>query len=537
MPPRQWNETWALDNCTNATCVGNNNVVVKRIECAPVQNVVCTNRLQPKKIYDESGCCYQKMCECVCGGWGTSHYITFDGTYYDFKGQCTYVLVQQITPLFDQFRVYIDNFSCNPDDPNCIKTLRIMYKGDTVVTSDMICCSVIVGFKLHFPKNGIIITSSGIFVIVEIPELSAYISFNILSFAIRLPFNKFQGNTEGHCGKCSNNRVDDCILPSGQLAPSCTQMAGQWAIPPTKWSTQPSTYISAIGITTYLIKITPFLSISVFKKCHAAVPPDPYYRSCIIDGCNTTEGNILCSSLESYARICATQGVCIDWRDSTNGMCLMNCSADKVYKACGAPVEPTCNSKYNEMFVHVDQKDLMEGCYCPNGTVRFNTISDKCVSICGIDLLFFPLQPGEEWDSNCQTCVCNNRTMSVQCTPKVCITPNHNCTGEGFIAVSVPDVSNPCCMVIELKSLKCTFFFYRFSASANAMQRKCACCQETKLQKVTIKLLCPSGKYVKYTYLNAVSCACVDKKCKNVNAEKAFVKFPNIPGCSTLSQK
>ncbi|XP_018416845.1 PREDICTED: mucin-5AC-like [Nanorana parkeri] len=510
MPPRRVNETWMMDKCTHATCIGQNNIVVNKKQCAPVNEVACANRLKPKKTLDESGCCYQQECECVCGGWGTSHYITFDGTYYSFNGQCTYILVQQITPVFDHFWVYIDNFSCDPDDPSCVKTLRIMYKNDMIVLtsqslSNRITNKIYINNKRVYPAihtNGITITSSGIFVIVQIPEIGAYISFNVLSFTVKLPISKFSGNTEGHCGKCSNNQVDDCILPNGQQASSCTEMAGQWGIPsqdssscisiPTRpptigsqstpFSSLPSTYFSTLlsSVPQTLPTIVPSKVVSlppsplstavqtteepcntpelckvilssVFEECHNVVPPEPFYQACVSDGCIKTEGEVLCSSLQSYARLCGIEGVCIDWRDSTNGVCPKNCSSHLVYKPCGPAVEPTCNYRYNDDFYN-KTTDFLEGCYCPEGSTKFNTISNKCVTTCGCtgpDGM--PREPGETWESNCRTCICDNATMSVQCAAKSCAKPIPASCTEGSMSVSVPDSSNPCCQITECR--------------------------------------------------------------------------------------
>ncbi|OCT83927.1 hypothetical protein XELAEV_18022066mg [Xenopus laevis] len=533
MPPRMINETWMIDNCTMATCTGGNNIAIMKTQCPPVQEVVCANRMAPKKTYDESGCCYQKQCECVCGAWGTSHYITFDGTYYDFDGQCTYVLVQQITPRFDHFRVYIDNFSCIPEDPTCVKSLRIIYNNNNILLTSQEVNDRPVG-KVYFndqrvypalTRNGIQITNSGIYLIVQIPELGAYISFNVLSFTIKLPLNKFSDNTEGHCGKCSNNRIDDCILPNGQLAPSCTQMAGQWGvpsqdssscsapstiapattrptipsstrassyfttllstlpqtfssrIPSTEFSRLPSTYTStsllsstftstSILPSTFTSTVRPtdekpcnpselcrIILSSVFESCHNVVPPEPFYQSCVSDGCNNPEGTLLCSSMQMYAMFCSLEGVCVDWRNSTNGTCSKNCSSDMVYKACASPVESTCNSKYNQVFVENQKESYVEGCFCPEGTTKFSSTSNQCVSSCGCtgpDGM--PREPGDIWDSNCQTCVCDNATMTVMCAVKACMSPTPAvCSEEGSMSVTVPDPENPCCQTTECR--------------------------------------------------------------------------------------
>ncbi|MEE6510032.1 hypothetical protein FKM82_029068 [Ascaphus truei] len=133
-PPRKTNETWVINNCTVATCQGNNVVTIEPVKCPPVEKVSCTNGFPPVKVYSSDGCCFHYECECVCSGWGDPHYITFDGTYYTFLDNCTYVLVQQITPKYDNFRILIDNYFCGAEDGlSCPQSLLIYYGSNEVV--------------------------------------------------------------------------------------------------------------------------------------------------------------------------------------------------------------------------------------------------------------------------------------------------------------------------------------------------------------------------------------------------------------------
>lgn len=70
----------------------------------------------------------------VCSGWGDPHYITFDGTYYTFLDNCTYVLVQQIVPVYGHFRVLVDNYFCDSEDGlSCPQSIIVEYRQDRVV--------------------------------------------------------------------------------------------------------------------------------------------------------------------------------------------------------------------------------------------------------------------------------------------------------------------------------------------------------------------------------------------------------------------
>lgn len=64
------------------------------------------------------------------------------------------------------------------------------------------------------------------------------------------------------------------------------------------------------------------LCCRVFEMCHAVIPPGPFYQGCVFDQCHmTTSSDVVCSSLELYASLCASHGVCIDWRGQTNHTC------------------------------------------------------------------------------------------------------------------------------------------------------------------------------------------------------------------------
>ncbi|KAM4618063.1 mucin-5B-like [Discoglossus pictus] len=465
--PRRINETWMMDNCTNAKCIGRNVISIETKKCPTVKQITCDNGFEPVKVYSEDGCCYHYECECICSGWGDPHYITFDGTYYTFLDNCTYVLVQQITPKYDNFRILVDNYFCDAEDGlSCPQSLLIYYKSTEVILTRVMYQRRMTNrirfnqewVNAGFTKNGITVTSAGINMIVQIPEINAYISFSGMIFVIRLPFSKFGYNTEGQCGTCSNNNTEDCRLPNGRIIEDCSLMAPEWKVnvtdkpycnvPPTLTTPTPIITTTPPPKVCQPAPLCDIIFSEVFAECHEKIPPNSYHEGCLYDACRISNDTVQCSSLEIYASLCTSKGICVDWRGKTKGRCPYNCASDKVYNACGPVYFPTCDN------TDVKVSDgLTEGCFCPQGTKLFNSYCDLCVKNCscvGPDGM--PKKPSETWINNCQECVCKATTLTVECKPLTCADPAPvSCERNGFVAVQIQNPDQPCCLKNECR--------------------------------------------------------------------------------------
>ncbi|KAJ3594132.1 hypothetical protein NHX12_006464 [Muraenolepis orangiensis] len=289
---------------------------------------------------DSLGYCITAVCGMngICYGWGHPHYVTFDGTYYGFQGNCSYWLVKEMNPKYN-FSVVIENY---------------LYMGHEWRTNDTDC--------------------------------------------------------------------DPPIQPTG---PVCIN-------PP----------------------LCDIISSSVFESCHPLVPFEHYKEACIFDGCNT-QLEMGCTSIQAYAAACNKAGVCIDWRNNTDGICEYKCIKPKVYEACGPAVELTCNISYNYRFIYnknlfTSLTDLeVEGCNCPPGTILLNSASNICLPTCDVCLLQNGVwkMVNETWRQGCEVCTCLGRE-SYTCQNVSCPTePPISCDKEGQITVTetVDCCSKPKC--------------------------------------------------------------------------------------------
>uniref|UniRef100_A0A8C6WY31 VWFD domain-containing protein n=1 Tax=Neogobius melanostomus TaxID=47308 RepID=A0A8C6WY31_9GOBI len=471
-PPRKNGETWISD-CKSYLCE-NGKTVYKPVTCPSVTEPPCDSGWAPVKVYDDGGCCYHYECPCICSGWGDPHYYTFDGQYYSFQKNCTYVLVQEIIPRHN-FQVLIDNENCDASGTvTCAKALIVKYKNYNIIltaqTTPKYKNIVYINDKKIVPtfsNDDLIITSTSIELRLRIPKIHAVVLFKWLQFSVEVPFSLFHNNTQGQCGTCDNNTSNDCRLPNGQLRP-CPEMAHEWQVKdPKKPYCEPRLPPPSVTPPTPGPPVVPpFYKLlclsfkSVFEECHKVIKPDRFYEACKFDVLymNNATG---CSSLETYASLCARESICVSWRNATDGRCEFDCPANQIYKPCGSTIFETCNARYNEKYVSKCQGQMvadkeechsfMEGCFCPDGLIRFSSASDRCVSACCTGPDGLPKELGETWRSGCQECVCDKNPMGVQCRPRTCPTPPPLvCKKEGEVVVNYTE---DCCQQFKCGKL------------------------------------------------------------------------------------
>ncbi|XP_062402502.1 mucin-2-like [Sardina pilchardus] len=458
------NETFWICECVLARCIEDNIIEIIPYECPPLETITCANGKEPVLVWDEKICCQKYACDCYCEGWGDPHYVTFDGLSYSHQGNCTYVLMEEIHPVFD-FKIYVDNVKCDPtEDVSCPRSIIISHKSDVITLKNnnlmgpakLEALKDGASLKLPYSRNGIRVSNSGLKMIYEIPMLEVAVTFGIVGFSVSLPYKRFGNNTQGHCGTCNNNPHDDCRLPDGRLIENCAIMADFWPAQDVYRPDCPVPDVVPTGAPIPLPTHRPcnehvvcdLIKSDLFAACHPHISPDRFFDGCVFDSCHMENKVVECTSLQVYAEACAQIGVCVHWRNHTT-LCPSNCDDDKVYKPCGPAEQPTCDSDPSEPGMNI----VIEGCFCPEGTKLFSKESRVCVDRCGcLDADGVAREFNERFEYKCQDCVCEEDTRAVTCKPKQCPPPSViSCTQPGFALVNSTDPANPCCQQLSCR--------------------------------------------------------------------------------------
>uniref|UniRef100_A0A8D2JL28 Mucin-2 n=1 Tax=Sciurus vulgaris TaxID=55149 RepID=A0A8D2JL28_SCIVU len=495
LPQRKKGQSWAMPNCTQATCEGHGVISLRPRQCPELKAPTCANGYPALKVADQDGCCQHYQCQCVCSGWGDPHYITFDGTYYTFLDNCTYVLLQQVVPVYGHLRVLVDNDFCDPKDGlSCPKSIIVEYHQDLVLLTRRLVGGVMTNQILFnnkvvspgFQKNGIAVSRVGIKMYVTIREIGVQVMFSGLIFSVEVPFSTFANNTEGQCGTCTNDKRDECRLPGGAAAASCSEMAGHWKVDipgqPGCHGPPPTPTPAAHTPTPVQCPPSPLCELilsEVFEPCHSTISPQSFYEGCLFDHCHMTNLDVVCSGLQLYAGLCASQGVCIDWRGQTHQACPFTCPANKVYRPCGPSYLPYCYGKDSTSFLALPEAGpITEGCFCPDSMMLFSSDSQVCPPLTCGGLTHPSSQPGHTISTGCQECTCTDGSLNTTCRRKPCPLPPA-CPWPGFVPVPTAPEPGQCCP--------------RFSCACNASY-----CPEP--------LDCPRGSHLVLTHEEGACC-------------------------------
>ncbi|XP_063293572.1 mucin-5B-like [Pelobates fuscus] len=318
----------------------------------PMYHVSCKSDPDAQGSECQKSCTTQDM-QCICSVYGNGHYTTFDGSTFDFSGDCDYVLTQNIT---------IELFEGRVEETN----------RDFVKDTDLSYTVDVVGLYIVFKTdNGLVLM------------------WDQKTTAIVQLARSFEGTVCGLCGNFDGRSSNDFTSSSNSLEYNENVFAESWKV---KQGCKSQEKIESCLMNPKKLpwaeKHCSLIKSIVFAPCHSKVDPIPFYDSCVSDSCSCTEGGdceCLCTSLAAYSSACRRSNICITWR--TPDICPLFCDyynrdghCEWHYKPCGVPCMKTCT---NPMGKCDDQIQQLEGCYpiCSRERPYFDENTKRCVPI------------------------------------------------------------------------------------------------------------------------------------------------------------
>ncbi|XP_077970511.1 mucin-6-like [Styela clava] len=338
----------------------------------------------------KSWTCTRNECPGVSMVYGSLHFKTYDGKWFDFKGTCTYTLVQYNEEI--EFNIVVNTAECTKA-LSCLRSVKFISSSTSLELTTNIHSPAILyesgnsdGIPLTIPffEDSIKIEYiSSLYILVTIENLDVRILWFINGgLTVEVPLS-YHGKLKGMAGTYTGLTTDDFLTYDNMTANTATDFGNKWAIN----NTGSCTPVDPIGHDDAEMLRDPSIDekckmlYSVFKDCLPYTESHTFYANCQVDlvACQNSL-SCLCDSLAAYAQHCAGYGVTnTNWRSSFG--CEINCPETQEYMEYGTRCGRTCRSISEPEACQ--KHHFAEGCNCPDG--KFLNSDDKCVDIsdCG----------------------------------------------------------------------------------------------------------------------------------------------------------
>ncbi|KAK1335156.1 LOW QUALITY PROTEIN: hypothetical protein QTO34_004736 [Cnephaeus nilssonii] len=368
-------ESWAVDPCTRCSCVAGT-VRCQSQRCPPLS---CGPDEAP--ALNPGSCCPRCLPRpASCMAFGDPHYRTFDGRLLHFQGSCRYVLAQHCRG--GDFSVHVTNSDRGRSGVAWTQevavllgevAVRLLPGGAVTVDGRPVALPFLQEPLLYAELRGgtvILHTRPGLQVLWDGQSQAE----------VRVP-GSYRGQTCGLCGNFNGFAQDDLQGPEGLLLPTEAAFGNSWQVPEGPGPGRPCSKgreghpCRAAGYRARreaharcgVLKSAPF------SRCHAVVPPEPFFAACVYDLCACGPGSAadtcLCDALEAYASHCRQAGATPAWRGPT--LCVVGCPLDRglVFDECGPPCPRTCFNLHVPLgALSADcVRPCVPGCQCPAG--------------------------------------------------------------------------------------------------------------------------------------------------------------------------
>uniref|UniRef100_A0A2K6AJA5 Kielin cysteine rich BMP regulator n=1 Tax=Mandrillus leucophaeus TaxID=9568 RepID=A0A2K6AJA5_MANLE len=371
-------ERWTVDACTSCSCMAGT-VRCQSRRCSPLS---CGPDKAP--ALSPGSCCPRCLPRpASCMAFGDPHYRTFDGRLLHFQGSCSYVLAKDCHS--GDFSVHVTNDDRGRSGVAWTQEVAVLL-GDVAVRLLQGGAVTVDGHPVALPflqEPLLYVELRGHTVILHTQPGLQVLWDGQSQVEVSVP-GSYQGRTCGLCGNFNGFAQDDLQGPEGLLLPTEAAFGNSWQVPEGLGPGRPCSAgreMDPCRAAGYRARREAnarcgVLKSSPFSRCHAVVPPEPFFAACVYDLCACGPGSsadaCLCDALEAYASHCRQAGVTPTWRGPT--LCVVGCPLEHgfVFDECGPPCPRTCFNQHiplGELAAHC-VRPCMPGCQCPAGLVE-----------------------------------------------------------------------------------------------------------------------------------------------------------------------
>ncbi|KGL74007.1 Mucin-2, partial [Tinamus guttatus] len=268
------------------------------------------------------------VCYGTCTIYGSGHYITFDGKFYDFDGSCEYVATQDFCGdknSSSSFSVITENVPCGTTGVTCSKAIK-MFLGNTELKLENKDYKEIqrdIGDEVQYRKRTV-----GLYLVIEASNGVMLIWDKKTTIFIKLTADYQARSLCGLCGNFDGKSNNDFTTRSGLQDTSALEFGNSWK----QSYTCPDVTEEILPCSvkphrkSWAEKECYLIQSEVFEICHSKVDPTPFYEACVHDACSCDSGGdceCFCSAVAAYAQECIKAKACVFWR--TPDICPIFC--------------------------------------------------------------------------------------------------------------------------------------------------------------------------------------------------------------------
>ncbi|KAF6276034.1 kielin cysteine rich BMP regulator [Rhinolophus ferrumequinum] len=371
-------ELWAVDACTNCSCVAG----TVRCQSQRCPSLSCGRDEAP--ALNPGSCCPRCLPRpASCMAFGDPHYRTFDGRLLHFQGSCSYVLTKDCRG--GDFSVHVTNDDRGRSGVAWTQEVAVLL-GDVDVRLLQGRVVTVDGRPVDLPflqERLLYVELRGHTVILHTQPGLQVLWDGQSQVEVSVP-GSYRGQICGLCGNFNGFAQDDLQGPAGLLLPTEAAFGNSWQVLEGPGPGRPCSKgreVDPCRTAGYRARREAnarcgVLKSSPFSRCHAVVPPEPFFAACVYDLCACGPGSsadtCLCDALEAYASHCRQAGATPAWRGPT--LCVVGCPLDRgfVFDECGPPCPRTCFNQHvplGELAAHC-VRPCVPGCQCPAGLVE-----------------------------------------------------------------------------------------------------------------------------------------------------------------------